>query len=75
MPAMAVGSRQILFSDAPAQSPPASAGDSSVAVSSLADNRTDTRVEAVAQPQSQVSSGEGGAPRVEGVGEQIDVRA
>lgn len=75
MATMAVGSRQILFSDAPAQSPTASPIDSALNVSSLADNQTDLRTEAVQEPQNQVASGEGGAPRIEGVGEQIDVRA
>jgi len=68
---MAVGSRQILFTDAPAQSAPSSTNDSSLNVSSLADNRT----EAVDAPRSQVASGEGGSPRIEGVGENVDTRA
>lgn len=71
MAAMAVGSRQILFSDAPAQSAPASAVDSSQNVANLADNRT----ESVGAPSSQVSTGEGGSPRIEGVGENVDTRA
>ena len=75
MATMAVGSRQILFSDAPAQSAPSSAIDSSLNVNNLADNQTDLRTEVVNAPQTQVATGEGGASRVEGVGEQIDVRA
>ena len=71
MASMAVGSRQILFSDAPAQSAPASAIDSSQNVANLADNRT----ESVEAPASQVASGSGGSPRIEGVGENIDTRA